>query len=292
MSITKCSLPFQKVWFALPWCFIVIEVSWAQSDNRDTTQRAAPQNVVSSYSPVRVMSLSVATTLTLLKIHQRYVNEWWWKDRRSFHFAYDGDYACNIDKLGHAIAWNFVAEGYRNAYRWAGWNDEAACWWALGTAAGLHLFTESHEGLASSFGFDPLDYASGMAGASLVVGQHYLPPLRRVQLRISFFPTRLYDDHYPALKDYQGQKYWAGVTLLPQGSTSFLKGVTVDFGFNLNAYDATVAPVHTQAWISLGIDWRRYLGESILTKLLNYVKFPFPAVRVAPQLGVSWTSWD
>ena len=292
MFITKFGLPLGRGWFVLCLCFTVVGINWAQSGDRATTPRDAEPNLVSSYSPVRVVSLSAATTLILFELHESYVHSWWWKDRRSFHFAYDGDYACNMDKLGHAVAWNFVAEGYRTAYRWAGWDDEAACWWALGTAAGLHLFTESHEGLSSYFGFDPLDYASGMAGASLVVGQHYWPWLRRVQLRLSFVPSRSYDEYHPAIKDYQGQKYWAGVTLFPEKSTSFLRGVTLDVGFNLNDYDATVAQVHPQLWISLGIDWRRYLGESILARLLNYLKFSFPAVRVAPQLGMSWTSWD
>jgi len=292
MIKSKFRLSISRCWVLLGAIFIVMGNCFSQAIDSSTFRDDDKYTAITHESPERLVLLSTATAFTLFELHRSYVNAWWWKDRRSFHILYDGRYACNIDKLGHAVAWNIVAEGYHAAYRWAGWDDKSARWWAFGTAAGLHLFTESHEGLASQFGFDPFDYLSGMMGAGLVVGQYYWPWARRIHMRGSFIPSRSYNDRHTPFRDYEGQKYWIGVTLLPEENTSFLRGLTVDAGFNLNDYDATVARVYPQLWISIGVDWKRYIGDNVAAQFLNYLKFPFPALRVSPRPGVSLTSWD
>jgi len=216
---------------------------------------------------------------SMLLTHQVYTNKDWWQKRVPFHFAYDGAYAANVDKAGHFVFGNFLTENSVHLYRWAGWDEGTANWLAFGTAAALLFLPEYLEGRAPYFGFDPWDYAAGVSGGLLNVGKHYFPFLQRVSLRWSFLPTRplISGDAW----NYKDQKFWAAVRVWGP--------LCVAAGVNYSSYQGAG---HRQVWLSADIDWTHLLGESVLTRLANRVKFVFPAIRISPKAGLSWTSWD
>jgi hypothetical protein len=249
--------------------FVTFASAKAQEDS-DTTAR----------HPLRKYVVFGGTVVVMGAIHWVYTKAWWWQDRGPFHVAIDNEYALMLDKAGHFTAWNWVADGYSEVYRWAGWSKKSAAWSALGTAFLLHLWTEGHEGFSRYFGFDTYDVVAGMIGASLIVAREYWPWLYNIHSRVAFFPTN-YSASDPFMNDYHGQKFWLDVRVI--GS------LCLSIGVNLN--DPKEGVMYRQLWLSVDIDWTKVFGESVWTRTLNHVKLIFPAVRVAPKLGWSWTSW-
>ncbi len=204
------------------------------------------------------------------------------------------DQGLHLDKGGH------MGTGYLEAmidyelYLWSGFDEVTASWLAFGTSSVFHIFREWHEGFGPGFGFDPGDVGYGMLGASFIPLRVLWPWFTNVQLRWSFVPTgRPFagDPNYFWIKDYGGQTNWLSVNLFPEGkdlgSWQFLKGLCIEIGLSKAAYHTAShgsEDVPVVVWLSLGLDLTRY-HDAWWTRLLGWLKFPFPAVRIDATRG-------
>lgn len=243
-----------------------------------------------------IVTGTAAVGITAVHLYQQ--NAWWKEHRTSFHFREDLVYASNVDKIGHLYGASVMTFLFSRALRWANLSEGGSLVWGATGATLFQTYVEIEDGFSEYWGFDRVDFAADVIGAWYPVLQHYVPPLKNVQLRFSYFPkdagaaSAIPGQTKTIIDDYEGQTFWLTVTphtLLPEGHRwwpDFL-GIAVGVAVRDN-----ISPDRYLAWyVAPELDFRYIIPRDteflrVLGEALNYLHLPMPAVRVGPGKAV------
>jgi hypothetical protein len=260
----------------------------AQTDSASTTK-------------IAVASLIPASLITAIVVFNH--NAFWrYATDVPFHISNDPPYSMHIDKFSHFYVSAAGSDGMRAAYRWSGLSDVTSSWLGAGlsVAAGLAIELEdARHGNDPQYGFSSGDLAADIIGASLPVLRHYYPEMRRLDVKLSMWPSDAYRSHaYKSIvDDYESQYYWLSwdvhdITPLP----AWLN-VALGFGCeNLyrQAY-STPNPAglpRTDIYLAPDINLKGIPIEGSLwravSSVLSYIRIPLPALQCYPRVKFWW----
>jgi hypothetical protein len=266
-------------------------------ERTDTTTMADSSRV--STGRVLLVGGILATSMVTIHLYQQ---QGWWRDNRApFHFDEDLVYGLGVDKLGHFYGGYVLSYGVTQCLRWAGVRDEPALWWGSAGSLLFQTYVEVEDGF-SSWGFDRVDFAGDLAGAAWPLARHYVPELRAVDLKLSYAPSPLLGEQggsgfrgqqHLVIDDYEGQNFWLSLKveqLLPAEAARYWPDflcLAVGYG----ARDVAGTGPHRVWFLGLDYDMTRVIPRSTgflrsLGEVLNFIRLPAPAVRIAP--GTVW----
>lgn len=261
---------------------------------------------------------ALGTTASSLGVTYYHLNNIWWKDNSiNFHIDHDMDYryAKNIDKLGHFLGGNITAELLQGQLQWTGMNRKQAATYSFIFSTLVQGFIEIKDGYSPYYGFSVGDVAAGSSGAFVNFMKSRIKAFDAIEFKISYYQR--HDYYFTAYEaahidgDYMNQTYWASIAIndwMKQGSKveriwpDFLTvavGMGVDetlngyyralipgSGYN---YDIEAGTGNYEYYLSLDLDWRKILPQRngywrFLSKTLNHIKTPLPALRLSPQV--------
>ena len=233
----------------------------------------------------------------------------WYKDYplESFHFFNDADEWLQMDKAGHTVTAYYIGKVCIGAYRWTGMENKKATLYGAGIGFIYQLTIETFDGFSPQWGFSVADVATNFAGTAILVSQQLSWQEQRIVLKYSFhnseyrkYRPSLLGETFPetALKDYNGQTYWASINL-----ASFLKqkkifpswlNVAVGYGAegmtggssNPTVVDGNTIPEfrrYRQYYLSLDVDVTKIKTSIPLLngffKVFGFIKIPAPTVE-------------
>lgn len=244
-----------------------------------------------NYQKVALISGAVLGAGTGVYYYQ--LNAWWKHWRKPFHIQEDLVYGKSVDKIGHAWDGALINFILSKSYRWAGLSEESSHW--VGTiGASLFLtFVEIQDG-RSQWGFDRVDAAANIAGSFYPLLQYYVPDLKNISLKASYFPRQygkagnIPGQIHTPIDDYEGQTFWLSIKagkIFPKIFPNFLnlsvgysvrnlKDQSNQYGILLLAPDfdfSDIIPQHSE--------FLKTISEG-----LNYFKFPTPAIQISPKV--------
>lgn len=239
-----------------------------------------------------IVSAAVATTMAGIHIYQQ--NGWWKGNRAPFHFTEDLVYGLWVDKIGHFYGGSALAFGMQKSLEWANVPEEKAVWIGSGGSLLFQSYIEIEDGF-SRWGFDRVDWAFDLAGASYPVLRHYYPWLRNFDLKFSYHPSDLLGNpggigfkgqEHIMIDDYEGQTFWLSVKvhdLLPaslEGCWPEFLCLTVGYG----ARDIANPDPRPVYFIAPDIDMTKIIPDDTkflksLGEALNFIHLPLPAVQ-------------
>jgi hypothetical protein len=243
-----------------------------------------------------IVAGTAAAGITAVHLYQQ--NAWWKEHRTSFHFREDLVYASNVDKIGHLYGASVMTFLFSRALRWANLSEGSSLVWGATGATLFQTYVEIEDGFSEYWGFDRVDFAADVIGAWYPVLQHYVPPLKNLQLRFSYYPkdagavSAIPGQTKTIIDDYEGQTFWITVTphtLLPEGHRWWPDFLGIAVGMAVRDNSSTgryltwyIAPeLDFRYIIPRNTEFLRVLGEA-----LNYLHLPMPAVRVGPGRAV------
>lgn len=256
----------------------------------------------------RVAAVSAAAVSTLGATYI-YLNDTWWKgeEHAPFHFDSGADwyYANNLDKAAHFYCGHIAAELFYGGMRWARLEEKTAAWTAAGLGAFVQIAIELKDGYSPRWGFGLGDVTAGTLGSLMFVGRHYSPVVDAIDVKFSYWrnsekyfkiikPTGTWND------DYINQTYWASVNvdeLLPASAAAYWPdwlalavGVGVDDRLEGVYEDRPLTRTgNIELYLALDVDITKILPSDneiweATKRVLNYIKFPAPAIRITPSV--------
>ncbi len=242
-----------------------------------------------------------------------YLNQAWYQQYSSskFHTFNDNDEWLQMDKCGHTLTTYQTGRLMMQAMDWAGYTKKKQL--LIGGLSGFAYMSaiEVMDGYSSGWGFSWGDMGANALGSGLAVGQKALWNEQRIQLKFSFYPTKLAKYRTDQLgksfstqilKDYNGQTYW--LSLNPSSffkkDTKFPKWLNVAVGYGADGmlgarYNNVLAQDengntfyfkrYRQCYVSLDVDFTRIKTRSKLLKAvfqgINIIKIPFPNLELS-----------
>jgi hypothetical protein len=264
----------------------------------DALAAAPPGGDTSGVNGTRLAIVAGSAAAGITAVHLYQQNAWWKEHRTSFHFREDLVYACNIDKIGHLYGASVMTFLFSKSLQWANLSEGSSLVWGATAATLFQTYVEIEDGYSEYWGFDRVDFASDVAGAWYPVLQHYVPQLKNVQLRFSYYPkdagaaSAIAGQTKTIIDDYEGQTFWLTITphsWFPEGKRwwpAFLGiavGAAVRDNISADRYLAWyLAPELDFRFIIPQDTWfLRAVGEA-----LNFLHLPMPAVRIGPGRAV------
>jgi hypothetical protein len=247
------------------------------------------------YTRLALVCGGLVGTMTAVHIYQQ--NGWWKDNRAPFHFKEDLIYGLSVDKIGHFYGADLIAFLVRKSLLWANLSDEQALWYGAGGGLLVQTFTEVEDGF-SAWGFDRVDWLSDLGGAFWAPAQYYVPPLRSVNMKMSYHPSDLLGNpggigfkgqKHIIIDDYEGQTFWLSFKIediLP-GS---LRRIWPDFlciAVGYAARGVATPNPYPVYFIAPDIDFVRLIPQTTpllktISEALNYIHPPLPAIRISP----------
>lgn len=221
-------------------------------------------------------------------------SEIWWKGEQSdFHIEWDRDwrYALGADKLGHVYFPYAITHTYSRLLLWSDVDSATAIWSAASLALAYQTYIEIRDGFSQQWGFSIGDAAANLVGASMPVLQHYVPPLRTIDYKISFFPSQRFRSgaHAAIIDDYESTYHWLTLHMDDVIPSSW-RGVYPEFidlaiGHGVRGLDDNGGGRHE---LYLALDWNLdklpgdWWGWNALRHALRHYHLPSPAIRLYP----------
>lgn len=240
----------------------------------------------------------------------------WYKNypQSSFHTFNDWGEWKQMDKVGHFYSAYIESRGSMELWNWAGLDQKKRVWIGGLSGAAYQTVIEVLDGFSQQWGWSWGDFSANVAGSGLLIAQELGWKEQRISLKMSYHNTK-YDDpllsnrsvqlfgkRTPSrfLKDYNGQTYWASVSI-----ASFLKNskwpawlnLSVGYGAEglmggfenlltdqngLVQFDRRDLPRYRQWYFAPDINWEKIAttkkGVRLLFTLLNAFKFPAPTI--------------
>lgn len=266
----------------------------------DTTAQSDynPNATNINWTRASIVGGALTATVVGLNIYQR--NAWWSGQRQPFHVVEDDIYARNVDKAGHLFGGAFGSFVGTKSLQWSGIAEEPSV--VCGSLMGIlfELYVEFEDGFAKDWGFSPGDAKADVLGGLFPIAQYYIPPLQHFQLQFQYFPSKeMRNGEHPGgifIDDYDGQTMWMAVHVAEFMPNTWKKywpeWLGIAFGVSLRnqklANDKN-DPRYMERNFLLGFDfdWTKILpGNSwlmrTLKQALNFLHFPTPAIRFAP----------
>ncbi|MEW6511550.1 MAG: DUF2279 domain-containing protein [Bacteroidota bacterium] len=242
-----------------------------------------------------VVGGTVAAAMTAIHIYQ--ANAWWRSARAPFHVQEDLVYARNIDKLGHFYGANVATFILSRGFRWANMTDRASLIWGAVGSSIFQTYIEVEDGFSAYWGFDRVDFAADMLGAWYPVLQDLLPPLQSVNMRFSYLPKSagsrgaIPGQQHNLFDDYEGQTLWLTLTMkdiLPDGVARWWPGFLC-LSVGVAVRDNNSPDRYLVWYLAPDLDMTKIIPPDTpflktLGEALNFIHFPMPAVRFAPNV--------
>jgi hypothetical protein len=224
------------------------------------------------------------------------LNSQWYSQntQTSFHWFNDNHEWGAMDKLGHAHTCYQISRVGIAAMRVTGFsNTQAAIW---GGMSGVIFMTgiEYLDGKSENWGASPGDLLANTFGGLMGTYQALKPQSRNFCFKYSFFRNPISDvrpemfGNSPVsrmLKDYNGQTYSIGY-----GINGYYGGTDNVFENKNGLQDYSSVPRYSEFYASLDVDFTKVPTRNKFLKkafyLMNYFKFPFPALEVSKIQGV------
>ncbi len=243
----------------------------------------------------------------------------WYKDypQSSFHTFNDWPEWKQVDKVGHLYSAYSESRGSMELWRWTGMERKKRIWIGGMSGAFYQTVIEVLDGFSTDWGWSWADFGANILGSGTLVVQELAWNEQRIKLKFSFHRKNYSDPALDqrsdllfgkslaerALKDYNGQTYWASFSLrsffkkskLPDW-LSFSVGYGADgmFGGRENTakddagnitFDRTDIKRYRQWYFAPDIDLSRIKTKSkalrFLFSFLNSFKFPAPALEIS-----------
>ncbi len=245
---------------------------------------------------VGLITATTAGTVAVLHYHQ---SRAWWQQTRTnhFHFQNDWEYALWIDKLGHWWGAAGIQHLFSSSLSWANFSDEASVILGSVLAFTYQIYVETYDGYASNWGFSPGDALFDFGGAVYPLLQYYYPPLKNINLKLSYFPSKrllkkdpndeLYRNKF-VIDDYEGQSFYLSFkvnNMLPRS----LEKIWPDFlcvavGYQMRNWGG-YADADKNYFFALDYDLEQIplYGDfwQFLKKTFNHFHLPAPALRIS-----------
>ncbi|MBM3432133.1 MAG: DUF2279 domain-containing protein [Bacteroidetes bacterium] len=203
----------------------------------DTTQSDRPDSTKKiSYNSRRIwagagQTLGYGTALVLL-------NQTWYSQypRSSWKVFNDWSEWKQMDKFGHVYGTYVQGRASMEIWRWAGVPRKTRIWVGGLTGTAFQTLVEYMDGRSAAWGWSWGDIGANLLGSTALIAQELAWDEQRIQLKLSFHPTRysdpqlqqrsieLFGENWASriMKDYNAQTYWASVRI-----KSFLKKAKV-----------------------------------------------------------------
>lgn len=259
----------------------------------DSSSPAAPEQI--NTTRLAIVGGIVVGVMTGVQIYQ--ANGWWKDNRSSFHFREDLSYGLGVDKLGHFYAASGLTFLLSKSLQWSGMTERQSLWWGAGTSVLFQTYVEMQDGF-STWGFDRVDFAANVGGASYPLIQHHVPFLKSFNMKMSYHPSPLVNEgggvgfkgqKHIIVDDYEGQTIWFSINVnnvLPKSADPYWPDwlcIAVGYGAR-----AIAEPDPYPVWmIALDYDMTRIIPQTsgflrTLSETLNFIHLPAPAVRFSP----------
>ncbi len=250
---------------------------------------------------LRFALVSAAAVSTLGASYWAVKNSWWSEQPSAFHFDAGPDlkYALNLDKAAHFFGGAIGADAFSDAMQWARMERRDALLYGAGFSSFVQLAMEVKDGFAPRWGFSPWDVGCGMAGSLYPFLQDVSPVFRHIDLKMSYWKRSNryyeYNPHGTWNDDYVNQTYWLsfGVHhLLPRTLRPWWPAfLAIAVGAGIDETTDGGGGGKVELYLALDVDVRELIPTTSpfwrgVLHYLNYVKFPAPAIRIAP--GIIW----
>jgi hypothetical protein len=233
-------------------------------------------------------------------------SQYWWHEKDGFrwealaHDVGDSSYAMNLDKLGHFWGGAFAAEVFFDAYHWTGMGERNAYIAAGATTTLTQLIVEFKDGF-SPYGFSVFDAMAGSLGGFWPLAKRYFSPLKYVDYKWSYWINdhSYWDadlnDEALFTDDYINQTHWLSFKIGEMWEP-WPRWLALAVGCGVNGMrfvPGSHNPPQYEFYIAPDLDLKalfapqKYWLQRVVT-LLDYVKWPSPALRVRPKPALIW----
>jgi hypothetical protein len=167
---------------------------------------------------------------------------------------------------------------------------------------GIVEVEDGFRGGSPAFGFSPGDIAGDVIGSSFPALRLYIPFVRKLQYKASFWPsTPLKAGAYSSImSDDESHFYWMSYDLHQDlAAINWPKWLNICVGYGVEHLDNVSAP---PGWSNGQRSSQIYLGPDlnfkglpiegkaweIISEILSHYKFPLPALQVMPRVKWWW----
>jgi hypothetical protein len=235
----------------------------------------------------------------------------------SFHSFNDWKEWKQVDKAGHLYSAYIESMASMELWRWAGMDRKKRIWIGGLSGAAYQTAIEILDGFSKEWGWSWGDFGANLLGSGALIAQELAWNEQRVRLKFSFHRMhyqdeelnrrthQLYGNNFSErfLKDYNGQTYWASISLkpfFPQSKLPNWLSVAIGYGasglFGGRENKATDAIGNItfdrpdilrkrQWYLAPDIDWKRIptkkKGVKFLFTVLNAFKLPAPTLELS-----------
>ncbi len=243
----------------------------------------------------RLGLIALATSSSVAVVHHYQSKAWWQQSRTKFHFQNDWEYALWIDKIGHWWGATAIQHLFSSGLSWSGYSLQTSMILGSVLAFSYQMYVETYDGYASNWGFSPGDALFDFGGAFYPLLQFYFAPLKNVNLKLSYYPSKrllhkspndeLYRNKF-VIDDYEGQSFYLSFkinNMLPD----FLEKFWPDFlclavGYQMRNWTG-YAVADKKYYLALDYDFETLplYGQfwQFLKNTLNLIHLPAPAIQ-------------
>lgn len=227
-------------------------------------------------------------------------------EKAPFHSFNDSQNWLQMDKVGHFYIAHKISQFCRDKYTWSGLDNQTSTWIGAGISIGYQTTFEFFDAYSAEWGFSWSDVAANTLGTISYTAQSLAWEEERIIPKFSYFPTEFASIRPEVLgnsftesllKDYNGQTYWLSFSPGTFFRNSPIpKWACVSIGYSAYAKlkgdqesftDASTGITYQaqrEFLLSLDIDFSRLSIKrpwlKAIVKQFNYVKIPFPALRL------------
>lgn len=235
----------------------------------------------------------------------------------SFHSFNDWKEWKQMDKAGHVYSAYIESMASMELWRWAGMDRKKRIWIGGLSGAAYQTAIEILDGFSKEWGWSWGDFGANLLGSGSLIAQELAWNEQRIKLKFSFHRMNYQDEELNKrtnslygksiserfLKDYNGQTYWASVSLKPffpnsklpdwlscalgYGASGLFGGrenSAVDVNGNL-IFNRPDIQRYRQWYLSPDIDWKKIptnkKGVKFLFTILSAFKLPAPALELS-----------
>ena len=294
--------------------FVVISIANAQDKLDSTIAR-------DTINPMRLALIGSGIAVTYTTIYLVFLKEGWWpggEHSQKFSFEKlknDFRYSSNLDKFGHFYTGAVFGELFAMSYDWIGMSSFASALCAGITLGVTQIAVEFKDGF-SPYGFSIYDAMAGTLGGFYAMGKRFIPAMQYVDYKWTYWPNyRGYWDDVRKnggedmggkltggegifVDDYYGgnQTHWLSfkvAKMLPESAkANYPQWLAFAFGWGIDDghYAVGWGKSRYEFYASLDYDLEAIFNpqktwSKNLVKMLNFIKFPAPAVRFASRNG-------
>jgi len=245
------------------------------------------------FGKLALVTSGTAVSIGILHYHQS--RAWWQATRTKFHFQNDWEYALWIDKLGHWWGATAIQHIFSSSLSWSNFSDQSSMILGSILAFTYQLYVETYDGYASDWGFSPGDALFDFGGAFYPLLQYYIPPLKNINLKLSYFPSKRLLNKVPSdslyrnkfvIDDYEGQSFYLSFkinNMLPESLEKFWPDfLCLSFGYQMRNWNG-FGSADKNYYIALDYDLEQIplYGKfwQFLKNTFNLFHLPSPGLR-------------